>query len=102
MRVKRVTSPLASPPGVGPLIPADQAAVTRFMGLRYGAFLHWGPATVSGKEISWSRNQGVPPEEYDALYKRFNPVLLRDVDELVQRAAHPYPAPPAHTGSAAN
>ncbi|HVW71224.1 MAG TPA: alpha/beta hydrolase [Steroidobacteraceae bacterium] len=34
--------------------------------------------------------------------QRFNPVLLRDVDELVQRAAHPYPAPPARTGSAAN
>lgn len=64
------------PAGVGPLIPADQAALTRFMGLRYGAFLHWGPATVSGKEISWSRNQGTPPADYDVLYKRFNPVLF--------------------------
>ncbi len=50
---------------------------------RFGLFVHWGPASVRGTEISWSRighpfdgegNQIVPAEEYDNLYKRFNPV----------------------------
>lgn len=50
---------------------------------RFGLFIHWGPASVRGTEISWSRtghpfdHQGydcVPAEEYDSLYKRFDPV----------------------------
>jgi len=73
------------PPGVGPLIPADQKALTRFMALRYGVFLHWNPATVSGKEISWSRERETPTAEYDQLYKRFNPVEF-DADAWVRMA----------------
>ncbi len=49
------------------------AAMKRFLGYRYGAFIHWGPATVSAKEISWSRQVKTPYEQYDTLYKRFNP-----------------------------
>lgn len=49
------------------------AAMKRFLGYRYGAFIHWGPATVSAKEISWSRQVKTPYQEYDTLYKRFNP-----------------------------
>ena len=71
------------PPGVGPLIPANQAALTRFMGLRYGVFIHWNPATVAGKEISWSREREIPTAEYDQLYKRFNPVEF-DADAWVK------------------
>jgi alpha-L-fucosidase len=47
-------------------------------------FIHWGPSSVRGTEIGWSRynhpfDHGdgtgiVPNEEYDNLYKRFNPV----------------------------
>ena len=59
---------------VGPLLPTPSAALKRWMGARYGAFLHWGPCTVLGKEISWSRQVDVPPEVYDNLYKRFNPI----------------------------
>lgn len=40
---------------------------------RFGMFIHWGPASLSGKEISWSR-EGIGPEKYDALYKKFNPI----------------------------
>lgn len=58
----------------GPLIPAAPGALKRFMGYRYGAFIHWGPATLLGKEISWTREVETPPEVYDNLYKRFNPV----------------------------
>jgi len=50
---------------------------------RFGMFIHWGPVSLKGTEISWSRansnpacpNKGtIPVEEYDNLYKRFNPV----------------------------
>jgi alpha-L-fucosidase len=70
------------PPGVGPLIPAQNAALDRFMGLRYGAFLHWGPATVAGKEISWTREIDTPAKDYDVLYKQFDPVEF-DADAWV-------------------
>ncbi|MHB9130550.1 MAG: alpha-L-fucosidase [Armatimonadota bacterium] len=44
---------------------------------KFGMFLHWGPSTLTHKEISWSRGKGAdqtPPEIYDNLYKQFNPV----------------------------
>ena len=40
---------------------------------RYGMFIHWGPVSLKGTEIGWSRGREVPIEEYDQLYKNFNP-----------------------------
>jgi glucosylceramidase len=49
---------------------------------RFGLFIHWGPSSLSGKEISWSRIghphdhpglESVPADVYDNLYRRFNP-----------------------------
>ncbi|HSA03194.1 MAG TPA: alpha-L-fucosidase, partial [Candidatus Paceibacterota bacterium] len=49
---------------------------------RFGIFIHWGPVSLKGTEISWSRantnpkcpNQGsIPAAVYDNLYKDFNP-----------------------------
>jgi alpha-L-fucosidase len=40
---------------------------------RFGMFIHWGPASLTGKEISWSR-KATGIGKYDALYKEFNPV----------------------------
>jgi alpha-L-fucosidase len=49
---------------------------------RFGMFIHYGPVTLTGQEISWSRansnsncpnNGPTPVEVYDNLYKRFNP-----------------------------
>jgi alpha-L-fucosidase len=49
---------------------------------RFGMFIHWGPVSLTGKEISWSRantnpkcpNKGeIPAEVYDHLYQQFNP-----------------------------
>ena len=49
---------------------------------RFGMFIHFGPVTLTGREISWSRansnprcpNHGpTPVEVYDNLYKEFNP-----------------------------
>jgi alpha-L-fucosidase len=50
---------------------------------RFGLFIHWGPVSLKGTEISWSRggerrgykSRGteIPVEVYDNLYKQFNP-----------------------------
>ena len=40
---------------------------------KMGLFIHWGPVSLIGQEISWSR-KGYGAAKYDALYKRFNPV----------------------------
>jgi len=37
---------------------------------RFGMFIHWGPVSIKGTEIGWSRGKEIPIEEYDALYKR--------------------------------
>lgn len=49
---------------------------------RFGMFIHWGPVSLTGKEIGWSRGSQIPVAEYDSLYKRFNPVKF-DADEWV-------------------
>lgn len=40
---------------------------------RFGMFVHWGPVSLRGTEIGWSRGDQVPADEYDALYRQFNP-----------------------------
>ncbi len=57
-----------------PLPPPDAAALQRWQAMRFGMFIHWGPVSLKGTEIGWSRGAQVPAEEYDALYKQFNPV----------------------------
>lgn len=39
---------------------------------RFGMFIHWGPVTLKGTEIGWSRGREIPVEEYDNLYKQFD------------------------------
>lgn len=56
---------------LAPGAPAD--AVRAWQDLRFGMFIHWGPVSLTGHEIGWSRGRETPIEEYDALYKRFNP-----------------------------
>lgn len=53
---------------------------------RFGMFIHWGPVSLKGTEISWSRGgTGIPIAEYDTLYKHFNPVKF-DADAWVRLA----------------
>jgi alpha-L-fucosidase len=52
---------------------------------RFGMFIHWGPVSLKGTEISWSRGTEIPVEEYDNLYKRFNPDHF-NADEWVTAA----------------
>ena len=50
-----------------------QQAIRAWQDMRFGMFIHWGPVSLKGTEISWSRGRQVPIDEYDQLYKRFNP-----------------------------
>ena len=49
---------------------------------RFGMFIHWGPVSLKGTEIGWSRAREVPQPEYDSLYKNFNPTRF-DAKEWV-------------------
>ena len=51
-----------------------EARLAPWRAARFGMFIHWGPVSLKGTEIGWSRGSQVPIEEYDNLYKKFNPV----------------------------
>lgn len=87
-------------PQAAPLLPSAETPEQRDARLawwreaRFGMFIHWGPASVNGTEISWSRighphdhsgMETVPPEVYDNLYKEFNPVKF-DANAWMQLA----------------
>lgn len=69
------------PPG----IKTSKAVTDNFMNKRFGLFIHFGPVTLRGTEIGWSRNKEVTAEDYDNLYKEFNPVLF-NADAWVKAA----------------
>jgi len=65
---------------------------------RFGMFVHWGPISQMGRQLSHSRNSpshrpggkpykvaDIPPEVYDVQYKTFNPVKF-DPDAMVKMA----------------
>src|SRR4051812_13760731 len=70
---------------------------------RVGLFIHFGVAAIKGVELSWGRDlprpfdlqavkthpgeepQRVPQEEYDTLYRKFNPEQF-DADDWVNAA----------------
>ena len=67
--------PLFAQSEKSPSVPAaSPAAIARWQDMRFGMFVHWGPVSLKGTEIGWSRGREVPIEEYDALHKRFNPI----------------------------
>ena len=68
---------------------------------RFGMFVHWGPVSLKGTEIGWSRGgerrgrngRGqIPAEIYDNLYKQFNPKpgCAKQWVELAQTAGMKY------------
>ena len=63
---------------------SDQA-IEAWREKRFGMFIHWGPVALTGTKMAWSRGKEVPIEEYDQLYKRFNPTAF-DADEWVRIA----------------
>ncbi|MEO8416944.1 MAG: alpha-L-fucosidase, partial [Ginsengibacter sp.] len=72
-------------PEVAANIKTSNKIMDGFMDLRFGMFIHWGPVTLRGTEIGWSRGTEVPVEEYDNLYKEFDPVLF-NADAWVRSA----------------
>ena len=68
----------------GPDVPTGQAnpKLAWWRAARFGMFIHWGPVSLTGQEISWSRansntncpnNGPIPVDVYDHLYERFDP-----------------------------
>ena len=60
----------------------NDARLAWWRSARFGMFIHWGPVSLTGQEISWSRansnsncpnNGPIPVDVYDNLYKRFDP-----------------------------
>ncbi|MEO3408070.1 alpha-L-fucosidase [Mucilaginibacter sp. CAU 1740] len=67
------------------VVKTPKAVLDDFMTKRFGMFIHFGPVTLRGTEIGWSRNKEVAQEDYDNLYKEFNPVLF-NADAIVKTA----------------
>lgn len=74
--------------------PASEQQMRWWRDAKFGLFIHWGPASLSGAEISWGRmdrieggqeHQRVPADVYDTLYKQFNPVQF-DADAWMRLA----------------
>jgi len=65
--------------------PPQPEAVKRWQDMRFGMFIHWGPVSLTGHEIGWSRGSQTPIAEYDSLYKKFNPEKF-NADEWVKVA----------------
>ncbi len=46
-------------------------AMEAWKDMRFGMFICWGPVSLTGHEIAWSRGKETPIEEFDNLYKKF-------------------------------
>src|SRR5262245_60535356 len=62
-----------------------ETPLEHFTDNRFGLFIHWGPVSLRGTEIGWSRNHQVSQSDYDSLYREFNPVLF-DAEAWVKTA----------------
>lgn len=51
----------------------NKESLEEWRNMRFGLFIHWGPVSLKGTEIGWSRGREIPYEEYDELYRSFNP-----------------------------
>lgn len=69
-----------------------QEPVEAWKDMRFGMFISWGPVSLTGKEIGWSRGNPTPIAEYDALYKKWNPDKFnaREWARLVQESGARY------------
>ncbi len=82
---------------LNPDLKTSVEALKRWQDMRVGMCVHWGPSSLSGREIGWSRGTSVPVAVYDSLYLRFDPVRF-DADEwcrLMKRWGMRYLSPTA-------
>lgn len=89
---------------LNPDLKAPAKAQARWQDLRVGLSVHWGPSSLGGKELSWSRGDIIPVEVYDNYYKQFKPEKF-DADQwcrLMKRWGVRYVSPTAkhHDGFA--
>jgi alpha-L-fucosidase len=83
MAAASARSPASAADAPAPETPAQRDARLKWWREgRFGMFIHWGPVSLKGTEISWSRGAErrgiagkgeIPVEVYDNLYKEFNP-----------------------------
>ena len=59
-----------------PALKTNAASLKKWQEMRFGMFIHWGPVTLRGAEIGWSRGPQVRIDDYDSLYREFNPALF--------------------------
>jgi alpha-L-fucosidase len=73
---------------------ASPELIQQWRQLKFGLFVHWGPSSLLGKEISWSRGGerrgrkgtgDIDVQVYDSLYRSFYPASF-DADEWVEVA----------------
>src|ERR1035438_8053613 len=82
---------------------APAEALSRWQDRRFGMFIHYGPVSMKGTEISWSRagerrdrhetiTNGIPAAAYDQLYFQFNPTKFnaREWVAIAKRAGMKY------------
>ncbi len=85
----------AAAPATGEVgLTAPPESIEKWRSWKFGLFIHWGPVSLKGTEIGWSRGgerRGtggtgtIPVEVYDNLYREFNPVAF-DAREWVRIA----------------
>ncbi len=79
-RAQNTDGPLSGGGDLNPDMKVPYEAQQELLDLRVGLSVHWGPSSLGGKEISWSRGAIIPRETYDSFYKEFNPTKF-DADE---------------------
>ena len=72
--------------------PSKEERLEWWMEARFGMFIHWGPVSIKGTEIGWSRGREISITEYDSLYKQFNPVNFNALEwvKLARKAGMKY------------
>ena len=45
-----------------PDLHTNPRALKRFQDNRFGMFIHWGPVSLRGEELSWSRGKLIPKD----------------------------------------
>jgi alpha-L-fucosidase len=93
-------APAAKAPATGPA--PTPASLQWWQDARFGLFVHWGPVSLKGTEIGWSRageRRGyrgpgtiIPTDVYDNLYKEFNPTQFNATEwvKIAQAAGMKY------------
>ena len=70
---------------LNPGVVTHAAAMEEFQDRKVGLSLHWGPSSLGGEEINWSRGKQISQSRYDSFYLDFNPTRF-DADAWMELA----------------